>query len=222
MSEATTTKTQPLADAAYAALVRGILDQEYKPGTALSIDGLARQLAMSNTPVREALMRANGERLVRQKPNYGFIVSDLLTAKELHDLFDLRALLELHAFASAAPANASLSELKRLLERMEKAADAADSRADNAYLLLDHEFHQLLVSMAGSQPLLKAWSDLHVHLHLARLYTASGFAEKRDSFKEHRAIVKALQRSETEDAVSLLRRHLRRAEKRIVAVLKRS
>jgi DNA-binding GntR family transcriptional regulator len=55
-------KHQSLADIAYTALVSAIVNQDFEPGLQLSIDGLARQLSMSNTPVREALMRAHGER----------------------------------------------------------------------------------------------------------------------------------------------------------------
>ena len=215
------TKAQSLTDVAYDALVKGIVQQAYQPGTPLSIDGLARQLSMSNTPVREALMRANGERLVRQKINHGFIVADLLTAKEIRQLFDLRSVLEIHALESAAVSNAGILELKRAVEQMENAADTPGGKADMAYLQLDHDFHRALVSMAGSDFTLKAWEDLHVHLHLARLYNGSGFAEKRDSFKEHRGLLKALQRGEKDEAVSLLGKHLRRAEKRLAAVVKR-
>jgi len=47
-----------LADIAYNALIEAIINQEFQPGAQVSIDSLARQLNMSNTPVREALMRA--------------------------------------------------------------------------------------------------------------------------------------------------------------------
>src|SRR5687768_8381744 len=96
---------QSLADLAYNALVKAIVNQDFEPGAALSIDGLARQLSMSNTPVREALMRANGERLVRQKTNHGFVVAALLTPNELHQLFDLRHMLEVHALSKAVLPN---------------------------------------------------------------------------------------------------------------------
>src|SRR5215213_4192348 len=87
---------QSLADIAYNALVKAIVNQDFEPGAPLSIDGLADQLKMSNTPVREALMRANGERLVRQKTNHGFVVAALLTLPELRQLFEVRHLLEVH------------------------------------------------------------------------------------------------------------------------------
>src|SRR5690554_477913 len=62
-----------LTDIAYNVLVEAIINQELKPGAPISIDNLAAQLNMSNTPIREALMRAHGERLVTQKTNRGFL-----------------------------------------------------------------------------------------------------------------------------------------------------
>ncbi len=90
-----------LADIAYNALVEAIVNQEFGPGAQISIDNLARQLNMSNTPVREALMRANGEGLVMQKTNHGFVVAKILTAEEIHQLFDVRHALELHALSGS-------------------------------------------------------------------------------------------------------------------------
>src|SRR5215213_3874004 len=86
-----------LVDIAYNALVESIMNQDFQPGGHLSIESLARRLSMSNTPVREALMRADGERLVRQKSNHGFVVAELLTLPEIHQLFDTRHLLEVYA-----------------------------------------------------------------------------------------------------------------------------
>src|SRR4051794_35592652 len=83
-----------LADIAYNALLEAVINQEFAPGAQVSIDNLARELNMSNTPVREALMRANGEGLVAQKTNHGFVVADILTPQEMHQLFDVRHTLE--------------------------------------------------------------------------------------------------------------------------------
>jgi DNA-binding GntR family transcriptional regulator len=103
-SNYTALKRQPylsLTDIAYNTLLEAIINQDFQPGASISIDSLARQLNMSNTPVREALMRANGERLVSQKTNHGFVVANILTPTELHHLFDVRHILETHALTEA-------------------------------------------------------------------------------------------------------------------------
>jgi DNA-binding GntR family transcriptional regulator len=206
---------QSLADIAYNALVKAIVNQDFEPGAALSIDGLARQLSMSNTPVREALMRANGERLVRQKTNHGFVVAALLTPKELHQLFELRHMLEVHALSNAVLPNPSVTGINILVEQMANSSDGAVYDDYKEFLLLDREFHRAMVGLSENDFLIKAWEDLHVHLHLSRLYKGVGLIDRNDSVKEHAEILKALQHNDKEAAVSLLGYHIQRVENRV-------
>lgn len=210
---------QSLADIAYNALVKAIVNQDFEPGAQLSIDGLARQLSMSNTPVREALMRANGERLVRQKTNHGFVVAALLTAEELHQLFDVRHVLEIHALNAAAFPNRAIGEVKMLVEQMAHTSDGEVYDDYKEFLLLDHDFHRSLVNLSSNAFVVKAWDDLHVHLHLSRLYKGVGLIDRNDSVGEHREILKALHDNNKEIAVSLLSHHIRRVEHRISSFL---
>lgn len=208
-----------LADIAYNALVKAIVNQDFEPGSQLSIDGLARQLAMSNTPVREALMRANGERLVQQKTNHGFVVAALLTPKELHQLFDLRHLLEIHALNLAVLPNPVIGQINSLVDQMADTSDGAVYDDYKEFLILDHDFHRALVQLSGNSFVVKAWEDLHVHLHLSRLYKGVGLIDRNDSVGEHRTILKALQEEDKAAAVALLSHHIRRVEERIGAFL---
>lgn len=211
---------QSLADIAYNALVNAIINQDIEPGAHLSIDGLAKQLAMSNTPVREALMRANGERLVRQKTNHGFIVADLLTAAELRQMFELRHMLETHSLGSCdLTEDAAISELRSTVERMANASDGAVYNDYKDYLLLDHHFHHTLVRMGDNSFILKAWEDLHVHLHLSRLYTGIGLFDGHDSLAEHRTIVQTLERRDKDEAVNLLSSHIMQVADRLATFL---
>lgn len=215
----TRSEYQSLADIAYNALVKAILNQDFEPGTPLSIDGLARQLSMSNTPVREALMRANGERLVRQKTNHGFVVAALLTPQELHQLFDVRHVLEIHALNSADLPNATTDEVTKLVEQMANTSDGDVYDDYKEFLLLDHDFHRTLVQLSDNNFVLKAWEDLHVHLHLSRLYKGVGLIDRIESGGEHRSILEALQAHDKAAAVALLSHHIRRVENRLSSFL---
>lgn len=206
---------QSLADIAYNALVNAIINQDFEPGAHLSIDGLAKQLEMSNTPVREALMRANGERLVRQKTNHGFIVADLLTPAELHQMFELRHMLETHALNSSELSDSAIVELRTVVERMSTTSDGAVYSDYKDYLLLDHHFHRILVTMGRNSFILKAWEDLHVHLHLSRLYTGIGLFDSRVSLQEHETIVQTLEQRNKDQAVRLLSGHIKEVEERL-------
>lgn len=208
-----------LADIAYNALLGAIVNQDFEPGAQLSIDGLAKQLTMSNTPVREALMRANGERLVQQKTNHGFVVAPLLTVAELQHMFDVRYLLETHALRQAQLPNSMVDELARLAKQMDRVSDGAVYSDFKDYMQLDHEFHRTLVSLSGNGFLVKAWQDLHVHLHLSRLYTGRGLFDRSESAPEHFAIIDALKKNDLESARHLLASHIHRVEERVSNLL---
>jgi DNA-binding GntR family transcriptional regulator len=209
-----------LVDIAYKVLLEAIVNQEFKPGAPISIDSLARQLNMSNTPVREALMRAHGEQLVRQKTNHGFVVAHLLTATELSHLFDVRHTLEVHALKSADISQPdALAELSNLVEQMSHATDGAVYDDYKDFLILDHQFHRSLIDLSGNLFLVKAWEDLHVHLHLSRLYSGIGLFDRNDSVVEHHDILAALRRNDRDQAGDLLSHHILRVEKRVEGLL---
>lgn len=213
-----------LVDIAYKVLLEAILKQEFEPGAQISIDNLAKQLHMSNTPIREALMRAHGERLVRQKTNHGFVVADVLTPLELRHLFNIRYLLEVHGMETAdfsAPLDDELNELTRLVEQMINAPDGAVYDDYKHYLLLDHEFHRILVGLSGNSFLIKAWEDLHVHLHLSRLYTGIGLFDRHDSASEHREILDALRNRDRDKTARLLGKHISRVQGHVEALRER-
>jgi DNA-binding GntR family transcriptional regulator len=91
-----------LADEAYSRLKSRIMRSELAPGAKLSIDGLAKQLAFSHTPIREALARLESEGLLARRPLSGYTVEPLLSATEFADLFEIRMLLEPLAARRAA------------------------------------------------------------------------------------------------------------------------
>ena len=208
-----------LVDIAYKVLLEAIVNQEFKPGAQISIDSLARQLHMSNTPVREALMRAHGEQLVRQKTNHGFVVADLLTPKDLYHLFDVRHMLEVYALKSADISNEPTQELAEISSLVEQMTHASDGAVYKDYLLLDHHFHRSLIGLSDNPFLVKAWEDLHVHLHLSRLYSGVGLFDRSDSVVEHHAILEALRRNDRDQATALLSQHIMRVEKRVEGLL---
>lgn len=208
-----------LTDIAYNVLVEAIINQELKPGAPISIDNLAAQLNMSNTPIREALMRAHGERLVTQKTNRGFLVSDILKSHELKQLFEVRHVLETYALSAAKLTPEAINTVRNLVDQMASSGDGTAYVDFREYMVLDHQFHLTLLELSGNYFLIDAWEDLHVHLHLSRLYTGVGLFDREHSTSEHRAITEALQQSNVKLATSLLSSHIKRVEKRMQSFL---
>ncbi|MGV9935585.1 GntR family transcriptional regulator [Streptomyces olivaceoviridis] len=81
-------------ESVFQALMALLMDHALKPGAKLSIDGLARELGVSQTPVREALARCESEGPVVRRPDVGYLAAPLLDQAGLNDLYDIRLLLE--------------------------------------------------------------------------------------------------------------------------------
>jgi DNA-binding GntR family transcriptional regulator len=189
-------------------MVEAIVNQKFEPGSQVNIDTLARHLKMSNTPVREALMRATGERLVTQQSNRGFIVTDILRPSELKELFEVRFLIEVHSLETGEIAGETIDRLEQLVEHMDTAQDGLLYKEFKDYLRDDHLFHRTIVSLANNSLLIKSWEGLHVHLHLSRLYTGVGLFDRSSSAREHRHIVEALRLDNRAQAVEMLSQHI--------------
>lgn len=140
-----------LRDEAYRRLRGAILSGALAPGDRLRIDELAGQLALSRTPVREALARLRDEGLVQTRPRSGTSVSPLRLDEACQALAVIGAMHEL-AVRRAIPRlqERHLAHLARAARRFEEAVKAGDQeRAIDA----DDEFHGVFVSAAENGPL---------------------------------------------------------------------
>lgn len=208
-----------LVDIAYQALVEAIVNQVFEPGTQINIDMLARDLNMSNTPVREALMRVMGERFVEQKTNKGFIVTNFLNQVELQNMFMVRQLLETHALLTGAVTESKVGQLEQLTQEMETSNDGLMYQDFKDFLHKDHLFHHTIVSLSDNEFMIQSWENLNVHLHLSRLYTGVGLFDRDKSSSEHINIVQALKKGNLDLAVELLKKHITDVENRLVTFL---
>lgn len=87
-------------DRVYEALREKILSGVYPPGSRLILSRLANEHQMSFIPVREALQRLEGERMVRSERNRGATVTELSIA-DMRDIYETRLILEETAIRAA-------------------------------------------------------------------------------------------------------------------------
>jgi DNA-binding GntR family transcriptional regulator len=114
-----------LYDESYSMLRSQILDGSLKPGTRLLQDDIARQFGLSRVPLREAIRKLEGERLVIVTPRRGVAVPDL-SDEDLIDLYLIRIQLEPLAFRRAVEADTDeqITELQRKVEELEALLDS--------------------------------------------------------------------------------------------------
>src|SRR4051794_33146888 len=103
---------QTLNDRAYAALKKGLMSGQFRPGEVLTIRQLAGRYGISVTPVREALQRLVAERSLEMLRNRSIAVP-ILTLDKFVELRRVRCLLEGLATELAVP-NVTSADMARL------------------------------------------------------------------------------------------------------------
>lgn len=209
------TPRTPLADDVHEHLRAWIIDAVREPGVRLNVEAVARSLEVSPTPVREALVRLEAEGFVTKEPLRGWSITPPLDAKGLHDLYELRLLLEPWA-ASRATTRATDEDRARLRAELATCPSAppeggfADYRA-----IVEHDtrFHDLLLEISGNEEVRQAFTRTNCHLHVFRLTYGSRMGAR--ALDEHRAIVEAVDAGDAAAAEQAMRVHLDRARSRI-------
>jgi DNA-binding GntR family transcriptional regulator len=206
-----------LADEVYAAIREFLFDQRLEPESRLSIDGLARDLGVSPTPVREALARLAADGLVVKEPLQGYSAGPLLDRVALSKLYELRLLLEPEAAQRVAqrPSKELVAELQAAVQEMKRCEPALGYEQYSSFVSADAAFHASIARASGNEYLEEALERLRSQLQLARLYYRHGVIGGRDAITEHRAIVEAISRRDPEEAAHRMGEHLQRSVTRL-------
>jgi DNA-binding GntR family transcriptional regulator len=206
-------KRSTLGDDVYETLRSAVLEHSLAPGDRLNIDGLARELEVSPTPVREALARLESEGLLRKRALAGYTVSPLLTPEELADLFDMRLLLECAAARRAATHATDAQRAALVAQAAHPLADSGDEHAWHAsFTAQDAQLHHLVAEASASPLLLDAFTRLHAHLHLHRRYFP--YSHTAVTHQEHRDVANAIAEHDAGRAEAAMRHHLNQARDR--------
>jgi DNA-binding GntR family transcriptional regulator len=181
-----------------------------KPGDWLRIQDLARTLEVSDTPVREALIRLQQNGLVDTIPHVGTRVRRF-TRQDIEELFDLREALECYALQRGT-ANLSQEPLRGLKRQLEQAGTELDGGDVGPAVIADVALHTELIRAAGNSRILSLFENLRDQFKMFAGFgnrTADG---PRRFLTIHLRLVGLLLKGEIENATVLMREHMRLAK----------
>jgi DNA-binding GntR family transcriptional regulator len=209
--------TLSLVDAAYEQIRQRILDNAWPPGHRALEQEVALALGMSRTPVREALMRLQGEGLVEVVPRHGMRVLPV-SPTDMREIYEILTALECMAAELVARKKPTDSDLAPLIDAT-AAMDEALTRNDlDAWAQADERFHAALVDMAGNR-LLKATVENHWdRAHRARMFSLKLRPKPENSTREHTELVEMLRAGDALGAAEVNRRHRERASRELLAI----
>ncbi len=181
---------------------------ELSPGAFVDESRLCEKLAISRTPLREALKVLSAEGLIRHEPRRGSFVNEV-TEQDLDDIFPVIALLEGRC-AFEATQQASDADIAALGMLHAQLQDSAAQGRITDYYAANFAIHEAIIAIAGNKWLAQVIGDLRKILKLARLQQLNAPGRLSQSLAEHMAIFAALQARDPEGADAAMRTHLTR------------
>lgn len=207
-----------LRDRVYDLILEMLLDGGMEPGSRLSIDTLARQLDVSPTPVREAMVQLERTGLVTREALRGYRVAPPLGPDQLDELFAARLMLEVEATRLATPHAAELlPELRAAHQRHEEWTEriatamrsgTASVRETQDYFAADADFHRVILRAAGNRYIMGMHSDLGALTHRMRQAVIRGANDVVEAHAEHAGILAAFESGDAEAPRAAMRAHI--------------
>ncbi|WP_208179307.1 GntR family transcriptional regulator [Sinorhizobium medicae] len=207
-----------VVDGVYDSIYHRLMSLEIAPGSRIPIDVFARDLGVSQTPIREALSRLEREGLVRKEHLIGYSAAPQWTRRQFEDLYVFRLLVEPEA-ARLAAVNMTPDALRQLEN---SAADMGHGEAPvdrntrySRFARADAQFHDAILKVAGNEVIRSTLSNQHVHLHIFRLMFHTRVTQ--EALEEHENLLAAFRAGDPQAAFDAMRIHIERSRDRLLS-----
>ncbi|WP_326565286.1 GntR family transcriptional regulator [Amycolatopsis rhabdoformis] len=208
MSDAAELSEDYLGQQAYQALRRALRDGGISPGRFYSEAEFAELLGVSRTPVREALKALERDGVVVAARRRGYRIREF-TEAEVDEIAALREQLEILVARSltAQQTPEGLARLADILRRQD------EGNPDETMFALDEEFHLTAAELAGLPRTRKILEGLRSVMAAVTAGVAVPHEESKHRISEHHAILAGIAAGDAEEAVRLMREHVRASDK---------
>ncbi len=183
-----------------------IVQDKLKAGERIRERDLAERLAVSRTPLREALKMLATEGLIELSPHRGAVVADP-DLKEIRDLLELLGGIEALAgeLAATRASDEEISEIRALHYEM-LAAYARKDRLE--YFKVNQAIHAAIVAACGNPAIADAHRRINARLYRVRYRSNLRNESWHTALDEHGEILEALEARNSQKLSSILRSHL--------------
>ena len=220
------TQAESSFEFAYSTLRKKAIDFEFKPGERLNESALTRQLAISRTPLREALNRLVAEGFLTFELGRGFFCRPL-SPQKIQDLYQIRSALETEALVRTIDC-ASDDAVKEVLLYLDQAEQVYVQCSDlNELLRMDEEFHMKLAALSNNEELVHLLDNINERIRYVRIINLRLLRDHRDSpdYKKsslfsHRAVLESIRDRDEKKAVAKLRSHIEQRSEQTIELVR--
>ena len=212
-------RQQKRSDRAYAYLRAAVLNGELNPGYPISELEVSERLAMSRTPVREAVVRLIADGLLERLPGRGTFIKSL-DVDEIRLVYEYAEGLEgMVSFLVAQYRGLEAGpELMACAEAMDAALSTAeDTESEDAWAAADDRFHETLYKYCPNPVIVAGLENVHRQVQFVRLRFSALLTDRKQSSADHRATAEAIVAGDRYLAREVAQRHWERVRTDLVA-----
>jgi len=206
-----------LSDRAYERIRHEIITCAIAPGTEISEAQLCAHFRLGKAPVRMALNRLAHDGLVRAIPRRGYRVT-VITLQDIHDVFELRLMLE-PAAARMAAGKVDAQRLRALDEVCRAGYQPGDVKSTSRFLEANKSFHVEIARAAGNRRLAAAVEQLLDEMTRLLHLGLGPRNRSQEMQRAHRELVKAHDRSNRGPAHRISRDQIKAARGMVLSAI---
>lgn len=213
---------QPLAVTAYQTIVKRIICLEYQPSQHLEETQLVEELGIGRTPIREALVRLQSEKMVESHPNRGVIVRPI-TLQNTKAMFE-----SMHIFEFGVVDIALQKDCRAAIKLMKKSNESVKKAilSNSMFRLVEtnHEFHMNFAKSSQNEFLIRGVEDVRTEAKRLSYLSYNNTIDPHRPLEvhyesvveEHEAMIDALEQKNKDRLKELLKAHIDTFRQRII------
>ena len=190
MTQQSNQKPLNLNEWAYHSIKKRILDNEFKSGSQLNIEELSKELNISRTPIREALLRLRQNGFVVSFSNVGFFVCGI-TRDDFEDIFEMRQLIEAYAVVKFIE-TCTDDEIREVLDIHSQCVAQAKIENIKAFNDYDIQLHNMFINRLSNKKMRAVYDNVDDLLYRLRIYAIKSSENIKQSLLEHEKIMCAV------------------------------
>jgi DNA-binding GntR family transcriptional regulator len=186
----------------------------FEPGSRLNPREMAKQLGVSETPLKLALQELSSLGLVEVLPRRGTYVCRL-SQRDVSELLDVRAGLEVMALRLTG-GQIPASVISEMLEAISACEQALREGNSEEYRRQDARFHHCIVAASGNRRLKQVYESLTHSVQILNVYNPRYASQQSESQQEHRNLVEVFREGNLARSEAALLQHWEGSKRRMI------
>lgn len=190
------------------------MDGQLKTGEIYNEMAIAKDLQISRTPVREALLELSAQGLVSFLPRKGVVIKHF-TRRDVKEIFEVREAIELFVVEKVSRNHKSFDPgtINAIFKRQESAAQKDNPQQ---FIQADRDYHIRFCELAGNGRLVNILNNNRDMIQLMGIQALTREGRYDEVVAEHKEVIEMAARGKVADAIKAMKYHLDQSRKAVL------